>query len=432
MIFFLVNEVTPRWVYTLDFIFKVRGLSYQITEDLELFNKSVRPKINCSKHESNATERLVPAKILGEYSVRKVAISKGDFEGAETLILDSQTCLLGSVFYVLSRYEEYIIKERDIHGRFFGQNSCLFEYDWIQTPICDKWAVVFINYISEKLNTSQVMTVKPCRLIPTFDIDNSFAYKYKTGYRKWMSCAKDVFKLNFPRLKERLRVQSGKQKDPYDTFDYICSLNERGFAVKVFWLLGDFGPFDRNLSNDVTEQQDVIREMAQHVQLGIHPSYQSNIREFKVKQEWQRLQTIVGDIQKIRTSRQHFLKLNLPNTYLNLLKYGLNEDFSMGFADIPGFRIGTAHKVYWYDLHNDKISGLRIRPLIYMDGTLNEYLKLSPAAAKEVIYDLFMEVKKYGGDFIFLWHNETIGENRHWKGWSEVLEYTLSLHDEIK
>ena len=65
-----------------------------------------------------------------------------------------------------------------------------------------------------------------------------------------------------------------------------------------------------------------------------------------------------------------------------------------------------------------------------MDGTLNEYMNLSISESKQKIKDLFTEVSTFGGDFIFIWHNETIGDYNKWKGWSEVLHYTLSLKDE--
>jgi hypothetical protein len=62
-----------------------------------------------------------------------------------------------------------------------------------------------------------------------------------------------------------------------------------------------------------------------------------------------------------------------------------------------------------------------------MDGTLNEYLKLKPEAAKEKISTLFNEVKNFGGEFSFIWHNETIGDYGIWKGWSAVYEWSVGL-----
>ena len=71
------------------------------------------------------------------------------------------------------------------------------------------------------------------------------------------------------------------------------------------------------------------------------------------------------------------------------------------------------------------VANLRLHPITYMDGTLNEYMKLSIDEALDVVEKLKNEVAEYGGKFISLWHNETIGDYQNWKGWSKVLEKSI-------
>ena len=161
--------------------------------------------------------------------------------------------------------------------------------------------------------------------------------------------------------------------------------------------------------------------------VGIHPSYHSNSYRYHVKEEKERLEKIIDD--SIENTRQHFLKLKIRITYPNLVSLGFKHEYSMGYADSIGFRAGTARPHRWFDLNKNQLTDLIIHPFIYMDGTLNEYLQLSPDESKKIIWKLFSEVSRFGGDFMCIWHNETIGNYGKWNGWNDVLEYTLGLRN---
>ncbi len=100
----------------------------------------------------------------------------------------------------------------------------------------------------------------------------------------------------------------------------------------------------------------------------------------------------------------------------------------MGYSDLVGFRAGTSRPFKWFDLTKNEITNLTIHPLAFMDTTLNQSMKYSTLQAIDKIEALYDEVKKFGGEFSFIWHNETIGDYGIWKGWSKVFEHSLSLN----
>jgi len=62
-----------------------------------------------------------------------------------------------------------------------------------------------------------------------------------------------------------------------------------------------------------------------------------------------------------------------------------------------------------------------------MDGTLNQYLNLSPTKAIEKIKDIVEVTKKNNGTFVSLWHNSSLCECNEWKEWTIVYEKLLQI-----
>ena len=216
--------------------------------------------------------------------------------------------------------------------------------------------------------------------------------------------------------------------DPYNTFEIIKKTAKRFPNTKVFWLVGGRSKKDRNIPISNKDHQDLVQEMNDAVSVNLHPSYASNSNSDLILEEKKALEKVLGH--SVNNSRQHFLRFKLPETFQAILDVGFTSEYSMGFAESLGFRSGTARKHFWFDLSKNKVTKLTIHPFVYMDGTLNEYMKLTVEESKGKIEELYKEVQEFGGDFVFLWHNETIGNYGKWKGWSEVLEFTLNLDNE--
>jgi hypothetical protein len=425
MLLIYVDQISERVKYTFDFVFKERGIPYLLMNDYIKFDQFEGEKFNYSDRHFDNSLQIKPVSLLFEDSIFNYGISKNKFYQEECICFNQVVDPFASIFYILSRMEEYTTIKTDKFGRFEGKNSVLHRFNWNEKVVCDRWAVDIIQFLKVNEVIKEELKNQVFTIVPTFDIDNAYAYINKGIFRTALATFKDFILGRSRRILERQRVQIGSMKDPYDTYDSIEALSSNGFKVKVFWLLGDFAKFDRNINHRHPKQRKLIQRLSKKATIGIHPSFKSNSYEFYLHNEIERLEEIVND--RVFCSRQHFLFLKIPYTYKTLIGQEIKHDYTMGFADIAGFRMGTARPVKWFDLQKNRVTNLTLHPFAFMDGTLNEYLKLTPELAKEKISELFSEVKNYGGEFSFIWHNETIGDYGSWKGWKDVFEWSVSL-----
>jgi hypothetical protein len=430
MVQIFVEQVSERLIYTLDFVFKERGQEYVLTNDYHSFVDSPYKKLNYSERYFDNIVQLIPSSILFDEEIIVYGIHSGTFAEEDCLSFNKVVDPLAAIFYVISRMEEYTSSIEDHHGRFPAKNSVLYRFGWLEKCMCDRWAEAFLKFLKEKELIDYKKSKFSVELIPTFDIDNAYAYQFKGGVRTFLSTARDLLKGDRLRLNEREQVRKGAARDPYDTYEYIGSIAGRGFNVKMFWLLGDYSKFDRNVSHKDPRHQRLIRNMDRITHVGIHPSYKSNSYEYYLNAEKERLEEILD--RPVDHARQHYLKLKLPITYQHLEDTEIRHDYTMGYAEHVGFRAGTARPHQWFDLVRNRISQITVHPFAYMDGTLNEYLALDVLSSKLLVDKLFKEVMKYGGDFVFIWHNETIGNYGKWAGWKDLLEFTLDLTNDKK
>ena len=219
----------------------------------------------------------------------------------------------------------------------------------------------------------------------------------------------------------KLDVLRGKRPDPFDTYAYIREMENRyGFRSLFFFLYGNYGRYDNNYSLHNVHFRNLLEHLKQERVIGIHPSYKSNSHEHLLKAEADSFTRLLG--KKPEISRQHFLILKLPYTYRQLIKLGIQEDYSMGYASDCGFRAGTSMPFRFYDLADECETPLLIHPFAIMDVTLRQYLGLDTAAASHRINQLIEKTRAVHGTFTSLWHNESLSEEGIWRGWRRVFE----------
>ncbi len=395
-----------------------------ITSDETIFFNENGAKLNYSSKNIDYHFQIIPHSLLSETGTKNQELKTENWENIPCFFKTSEGKLpfdiFSASFWLLTRYEEYLSHTSDNHSRFSGKDSFLFKNNLLLQPLIDQWGRKFVEIL--KIESDKRSIVKTL----TIDVDNAFAFAHKGIFRSLGGSVRNVLKADFGAFKDRIKVTKGKMKDPFDTYDYVLEkAKENKVDLKFFFLLGDSGKNDTNLSYQTKELREKIKYISQYAECGIHPSYQSFLKENKVKEEMNRLEDIIG--KKVNISRQHFLRMQLPKSYQILINCGITEDHTMGFADEPGYRAGTSQPFFWYDLSNEKETNLRVFPFVMMDATLKRYLGLYPEKALEYSQKIYDSLKNTGGNFTLLWHNESVNDYWKWKGWQRVFEGQLSL-----
>lgn len=410
--------------YAITTFFRIAGIeTIEITNDISKFENENGNKMFYSSQTSNFEFQIVPHKLLFESGVKPQELKMEKWEESFCFFKTSDGKIpfdiFAASFWLLTRYEEYLPFTPDNHSRFSGKDSFLFKNKLLLQPLIDQWGKQLLQMMRINVDRKVKKTL-------TIDVDNAFAFAHKGKFRSFQGFIRNLATQNFKSIKDRRKVLSGRMHDPFDTYDEIIEkAKNHQIDLKFFFLLGDRARNDTNMSHLIPELREKIKYVSSQAEVGIHPSYNSLFNYEKVKEEVRRLEEIIG--KKVTISRQHFLRMQLPKSYQILIQCGITEEHTMGFADEPGYRAGTSQPFYWYDLENEKQTNLLVFPFVMMDATLKRYLGLSPEQAISYSQQIFDEVKKVGGNFTVLWHNETVNDYHKWENWKQVFEAQLKL-----
>ena len=325
--------------------------------------------------------------------------------------------VFSAVFYMITRYEEYLNFEPDSHGRFTAEQSIAAKGEFLEMPVVDLW----IQELGEALK-KQFPDFRTAdtgfSFLPSADIDIPYAFLHKGPLRTFGALLRAGFRGGGdPAM--RKAVLRGKEKDPFDTFGEIEAIHAlRKIRPRIFFLTSRYGKFDTSISPDSKAFKDLVKQVQWFADTGIHPSYRASGDLNKLRNELAALSEISGG--EITHSRQHFLKFRLPESYRNYLEAGIMEEYSMGYASRVGFRAGTSRSFLFYDLQAEQETELKVNPFQVMDRTLKDYMRLSPDQALEKIMAIAGAVRSTGGRFISIWHNDAFSDYGEWKGWKDV------------
>lgn len=421
---------TPRLQYIADFIGKELGISIVISNDKEAFANTDTLKINYSDQRISSGESWIkPHVLLFQRGIQQQDISvfdAGDYKAFFKTEGDFPFDIFAATFYLLSRYEEYLPHQKDMYGRYAHENSIAVKENFLNKPLINYWLIDFGNALAKKFSSFTVGKSQ-FTFLPTYDIDEAFAYKHKSFLLNAAGGLKNLLQGSGKLLSERLCVLSAKRNDPYNSFEWMDDLHQQFQLQPIyFFLLAEKRSiYDKNISPGKGEFVKIIKEISSKYKTGIHPSWQSGDETSLIKNEKETLEKISG--RQVTASRQHYIRMTLPETYRHLINVGIKEDYSMGYGSINGFRPSVASTFYWYDLEKELKTDLLLFPFCFMEANSYYEQKQTPEESFNEMMHYYHEVKKVNGLLITLWHNTFLGTGEVHQGWRMVYEKFIQI-----
>ena len=432
MLLIHVPKLTNRLGYTLNVVFNhLLHAEYSITTDAQYYLQYGDAKISYGPERLDDSLFIKSHSLLFETTIEEQEPRPECRDGQWILFpvygrdLDLDFDPLAAVFYMVSRYEEYLPHFEDAHGRFMANESLAFQKGFLDQPVVDQWARMIKTKIAERYPRYE-LPHQNYLFEQTVDIDAAWRYLHKGIYRNTLGFVRDLFaRRDFAEVVRRYRVLIHRDPDPFDTFDYILSSRQGMPNVHLYFfaLLADYGPYDKPASYLNRYMRELVQHLDDYAKMGIHPSYHTIEQPHLVDKEMKRLESIIH--RPIIRSRFHFLRFRLPLSYRIIRRAGITDDYSMGYADAVGFRAGISVPYPFYDLERDHENELLIHPFCVMDTTLKKYLGMTPEEGLAQYKRLIDSVRAVDGTFCCVIHNQNLTELDGWSGWREVYEQMI-------
>ncbi len=427
MILIYTSKITNRIKYIFKIYFKeLIGTEYSFTTQKEEFTAYEGIKLSYTDQALDNEIFFCSANLLFENNIHEIEHKFVDFENNTAIcpVFAKKAAFpfdpFAAAFYMITRYEEYLPYLKDQYERFSAEQSIAYKKYFLRKPMINIWAAAISEIICKRYPDFKPKTNK-FKFVPTIDIDCAYAFKLKGIIRSIGGYIKSVKDFNFKEIAERSAVLAGIRKDHFDTFDYQFKIHEKYKLNPIYFILfADYNDYDKNIHVNNQKFRSLIKMLEDNAEVGIHPSYASNSDIKILKKEINTLSKVLN--RQISKSRQHFLKLSLPQTYRNLIDLDITDDYTMGYASDIGFRASICSSFNFYDLEMEVETNLRIHPFAFMEGTLRDYLSINADRAMDYIKPLIDEVKAVNGTFISLWHNESLSNQRRWVGWQQIYE----------
>lgn len=423
-ILIFISREHPRLHYTFHHIFhRILRIPYRFTKRIEEFVAYNGPKFSYTSTRLGDEFHIHAGPLLFEKGIRPQSFERGTWQNLPVIFTTREEAslpfdLFSAVFYLISRYEEYLPHHTDEHGRYAYDQSTAHSMGFLDRPLVEQWLYMFVRLLAEKFPGLEIPSPR-FHFRPLVNVTVSHLYKYKGLLRFTGGVLDNLFHLQFKKAWARFKYVWFEKKDPYDTFNKFIAIGKQfGRHPLFFFLVGTYSQYDHNISPSRPALKRIIKTVSDYAETGLLIAYESMNHPERIKAERRKLEDLIH--KPVDKAHFHYYRNILPDAYRHLIELEFKEDYSMGYPRIIGYRASTAHPFPFYDFDEESPADLLVYPVVVNDYQLRFIYKYSPEEAVNKLIEIGNEIRQFGGHFHPLFHNAILSEYEEWEGWSEV------------
>lgn len=326
--------------------------------------------------------------------------------------------IIASTFFLITRYEECINKKNcDKYGRMLGKESLPYRAGFLMRPIVDEYGKILREWLRKVGISVKEPPEGYQHVYLTHDVDQ--IWQLDSLYQALRTFIKRVV-LHKKNMTESLKLWYNYEKyDKIYTFPWLVEMDGKlesylghDKCTKIYFIkTGGKSKFDDAYYKKRSRVKKLLFFLKKNgAVFGIHSSFSAGEMPEKINIEKKRLEKILKE--EIKWNRNHYLNSRNPEDMEYLILAGITDDFTMGYADVIGFRLGTCKPVKWINPFSKKVTSLTLHPLTIMEATFaEEYLDLTEVEAFNMVSKMLNVIRQFYGEVVLLWHNSSVGDS---------------------
>lgn len=430
MLLIYTHKITPRFSYTMKQVFtRILGIKVAFTTKVEDFIKHSGPKITYTKQPLQNEFFVRSNDLLFEQGINDLQINVGEWEGLPCFFIAGERStipfdIFSASFYLLSRYEEYLPHVKDMHSRFPPKESLAYQNGFLQQPVVDLWAFKLLEKLEERF-PDLAYKQRTYNYTSIVDVTTSHGFAHRGFVRSVAGLLLDLSSFKLRRIARRIGVWFNPRKDPFNNYGFLINLHKK-YKVKsmFFFQFASYSTYDKNVSPNNNKFKFLIKSIADYSTVALAASYSSFSDTALLKKEKKTLSDVIN--RDVNSSRMRYNRVDVPNTYRNLIETEFTDDYTMGYTHEIGFRAGTCTPFYFYDINLELQQPIRVHPFSFHD-----YALMNMASKEEIsekLGALYERVKSVKGDFISIFSIELLGGSKT-KDWKKLYAMVIDSYN---